>query len=624
MSKLFLPFALIFFLTAGPVKAGDIDYVELQSRNTKYHVDYVLRDDFTVEQIFEIRVKVLTDKAAKDLKKRQFSHSTSIEKFEVLEAYTLKTDGTRIPVPEGNFQVTINKGKDDAAAVFSDRTSVTVVFPDLEINDSIYIRIRNTETEPMFPGNFSESGYFWSQAAFDDVKVTFDLPEDLNFRDQVRGMTETRTIRDGRLKIVLTYKSEKPIRDKRSNYSVWDASQEAGYVLSTFQDYESVAQAYGERALPKSIPTDRVRFLAQEIVGMEEGKREQARLLYDWVATNISYAGNCIGVGAVVPHDIDFILDNRMGDCKDHATLLEALCTAVDIETSQALINSGSIYELPEVPTVESVNHVITYFPEWDKFVDSTSHDLPFDSLGIRISDKPVLLVENYIEGKKTPPTQPGENRQEIDSVMRIQPDGSVTGELHISAQGQPAIQTRTGWRYATPEQQSDWLEKTFSSNNSIGSATMTNDDPVPLLSDFNYSFEFDKPDFILPSGAGGFYIAPLVGTAKPVGAYVSYSKEDIGDYDITCSNGYAVERLVYEFPESIKILAKPDDFEIDENYLSYRATYQLEGNRLQVLREIDDRTPGNVCSSDLINRQRQTMIKISKNLSAQVVYQHQ
>jgi hypothetical protein len=605
------------------VHASDQQYVELQSRYTKMYIDYVVNDDFTVERISELEIKVLNEKAVKKFKKKRFSHSTSIEKFEVLEAYTIKADGSRINVPKGNYQITVNKGNADSRAIFSDRTSVTIVFPDLEVQDSIYMKVKNFQTEPMFPKNFSASTFFWSQMAYDNVKIYFDLPQHLIFKHQVRGMAEKTKINNGRKLIELTYKSEKPVKIKRDNFSVWDESKEAGYALSTFMDYESIAKAYGARALPKSVPSDRVKKLAKKIVAKETDKKQQARLLYDWVATNISYAGNCIGIGAVVPHDTDFILDNRMGDCKDHATLLQAFYNTVGIESTQALINSGSSYSLPEIPMVTSVNHVINYIPEWDKFVDATNPSMPFDRLAFRLSDKPVILVEQFKPGKKTPATQIGDNHQVVDSTMKIQPDGSVIGDIHVKTKGRPAIGLRAIWRHATQEQEDKWIEKTFSSQNNIGSASMKKDDPVSLLPEFTFSVEFDKPEFILPKGTGGFYVAPLINTGMSVNYYLNYSKEEIKGFSVACANGYSIESLVYEFPESMKVLAKPDNFEITENHIYYKATYELEGNKLKVVRELNDKTPGNVCSAETMNQRRITLIKIAENMQAQIIYQH-
>lgn len=603
--------------------ASEKEYAEIESRFRKFHVSYQVNDDFTVERISEYEIKALNDKAAKNLRNRNFSYSTSIEKLEILEAYTLKSDGRKIEVPKGNYQININKGKGENSAIFSDRTKVTIVFPDLESNDSVYMKIKNTETEPMFPENFSASQSFWSQSAYDDVKVSFDLPEKLTFLHETRAMVEKIKTRNGRKIIELTYTNKKPIKIKRDNFSVLDESKEAGYALSTFTNYESIAKAYGHRATPKSIPTKRIINLSKEIISKEKNKKEQARLLYNWVTKNISYAGNCIGIGAVVPHDTDFILDNKMGDCKDHATLLEALYNAVDIESTQALINSGSNYTLPNIPTVASVNHVINYLPEWDKFVDSTNQSLPFDLLAFSVSDKPVILVDGFQQGRKTPPTPIGSNYQKVESTMKIQLDGSVTGNISIEMKGQPAVSARGSWRHVTKEQEDQWLKTTFSSKNKLGSAVIQKDDPEPLLSQFNYSLEFNKPEFILSKGTGGFYVGPLIPTPLSVYALLNYPVEEIEGYDTACSNGHSTELLNYEFPDNIKILAKPENFEIKENHISFSATYKLEGSRLKITREVNDQTPGNVCSEETTNLQRQTLMKISDHMRSQVIYQN-
>ncbi len=603
--------------------AKDIEYVELQSRFTKLHINYIVNKDFTVEKISEIEIKSLTENAAKSIKKQYFSHSTSIEQFEVIEAFTKKSDGSRIDVPKGNYQITVNKGNGNNGAIFSDRTNITIVFPDFEKNDSVHMKIKNIETEPMFPNNFTASQYFLSQIAYDDVNIRFDLPEGLVVKQQIRGMNEKTIIENGRKIVELTYNSLKPIKINRDDFSVWDESKEVGFALSTFQDYESIAKIYGDRALPKSEPTDRVKKLVEKVIDNEKDKKEQARILYEWVATNITYGGNCIGVGAVVPHDTDFILDNRMGDCKDHATLLGAFYNSVGIGSTQGLINAGTSYSLPEIPMVSSVNHVITYIPEWDKFIDSTNSSLPFERLDFSLSDKPVILVDNFKPNMRTPATQVGDNHQEIESTMKIQTDGSVTGDVHVKAKGQSAIELRKAWRYTTQEQEDQWLKKTFSSQNKIGSATMRKDDPSQLLPEFNYSLEFNKPEFILPEGVDGFYIHPLVNTPMSVYTFLAYSKEEIEGYDVACGNGSSIERLIYEFPEDLKILAKPDNFEIDENHIYFKASYELEGNKLKVTREINDKTPGNVCSAKTVNLQRQTLMKIAKNMQTKIIYQH-
>lgn len=614
---------LALLMWASIVQAEEKEFVELQSRNILYHLEIKLNDNFTVEKIIELEIQALTDEMAKQIKHQKFSHSTSIEKLEVLEAYTRKANGKKIKVPKDNYQITVNKGKGKADAIFSDRTSVAIVFPELEKNDSVYMRLKNVETEPMFPGHFSTSGYFFSQTAYNDVKVRLSLPEKIKFNYEVRDMKEKSSTKNGRKIVELSYQNTKPIKIDRKDFSVWDENSEAGYAFSTFPDYESIAKAYAVRALPKAEPTDRIKALAKEIVKDEKDKKAQARLLYDWVATNISYAGNCIGVGAVVPHDTDFILENRMGDCKDHATLLEALYRTVGIDSTQALVNAGTAYRLPKIPLVTSVNHVINYIPEWDQFVDSTNSSMPFDRLAFALMDKPVILLKDHTPNRRIPAMNPGDNRQELVSTMKIQADGSVKGNIHIKVQGLPAVQARDGWRDVTSQQEKEWLEKTFSSRSKAGFATISKDDPKPLLSTFNYSFDFDRPEFLLPKGTAGFYVRPIISGPKGVFDYLNYTKEKISGHDVACGNGSAIERLVYEFPKNMKILAKPDDFQISENHLQYSASYKLDDNTLEVVREVKDTTPANVCTAEMMNKQRETLLKITDTLRSQVIYQH-
>ena len=153
---------------------------------------------------------------------------------------------------------------------------------------------------------------------------------------------------------------------------MYNGDEDPGYIISTFNTQEEVAKAYGLRATPKALPSERVKKLADDITKDKKSNDDIAHSLYDWVATNITYAGNCVGLGAVVPHDLDFILDNKMGDCKDHATLLQSLLSAknikrdynseidsesslpddcIEISYDDAMLLSGDCSAIPPIPT---------------------------------------------------------------------------------------------------------------------------------------------------------------------------------------------------------------------------------------------------------------------------------
>ena len=584
------------------------------------HQDNYVHDDYSVETIEETESQILNQSAIDHFRTASFSYSTSIQTFDVLEAYTLKPDGSKIDVPQNNYQITVNQGKYNNP-VFSDRTFVKIVFPDIDVNDTTHIKVKITSKEPMFPGHFSMADSLSGGVAYDDVKVSFDIPESIHVSYKSNEMTESTETVNNRQHIDFSYSNPKPIKSKRKNFSVVDLDKQPGYAISTFEDYAAIGRAYGARALAKVQVTERINDLATQIIGNATDKREKAKRLYDWVATNITYAGNCIGIGAVVPHDLDFILDNRMGDCKDHDTLLESLFKSQGIRSIPALINSGHVYTLPEIPRVSVVNHVITYIPEWNKFVDSTDRSQPFDILSLLISDKPVILADGSQQGLKTPATPIDENTEEIISNIEIRPDGSAYGDLNISMTGITAAAMRDAFRQVTPEQLSEGINNMFKTANPSGYGNITNDDPEPLLSSFHMEINFKKPDFVDPSGHGAFAIQSLFPTLLTEAAKINAAANDFGDHDVACMSGQTSESYVYSFPENVKIISTPEDIEINDFGIYYKCSHKLEENRLEVIRILKDETATNICSHAIEDQREKLRHEIRRHLSSPVVY---
>jgi hypothetical protein len=119
----------------------------------------------------------------------------------------------------------------------------------------------------------------------------------------------------------------------------------------------------------------------------------QARQLYEWVTQKVRYVAVSIGSGALTPTPAAETIRNRYGDCKAHVALLAALLAAKGIMSEPALINIASPrYVLPDVP-VASFDHVILYLPEFDRYVEPTSHHAAFGLLPWAHYGKPVLLA---------------------------------------------------------------------------------------------------------------------------------------------------------------------------------------------------------------------------------------
>jgi transglutaminase-like putative cysteine protease len=603
--------------------AAQTDKPEFPLRAERLHVTYVINPDGSRVETRELAAKVLTRQAVEYAKQKSIGYSTSVERAEVIEAYTRKPDGRRIDVPKANYQLGIQKGRDADSPAFSDRTELTAIFPDVSVEDVVVIKYRVTESEPMFAGHFSVNERFSRFYPYDDVKVRIEAPEGMWSQYAVTDMVKTvDAVTDGRRVLEWTWKNPSPAKSKRRDYSAYDADKEPGYSFSTFRTYGDIAEAYGKRARPKAVVGSRVREIAETATQGIAGEREQAKALYEWVATNIHYAGNCVGVGAVVPRDQEFVLENKMGDCKDQATLLQALLAAKGIASSQALVNSGSTYRLPKIPVISMVNHVIVYVPSLDVYLDPTSRTTPFGMLPMGDADKPVLLVDNYRDGTRTPPVKSSANSQRMKADFEVKPDGSIAGTMQVASTGAFAVSGRDRLRDMTAQQKADFLKEMYRRDNKTGFGRLESDDPKPLLDRFNYKVTFETEEFTQMPGPGAFSIAPLYTTEAAIHMVAGMTESETEAEETACIGGTVVEEYSYALPKGTKVLAVPKNVSFSAGPATYRATYSLKADKLLVKRELVDRTDRNVCPVAMQREYAAFARKIAADLKGQVVYQ--
>lgn len=591
----------------------------------RYEVHYRVNPDGTFYEDIERSIKVLKDSALSWSKEASVSFSTSIQSAEVIEAYTEKPDGRRIEVPRNNYQLSVNAGKEKDAPVYSDESTLSVVFPDLTVGDQAVFHYRLTAKEPLFPGHFDAAQNFSRQRVQQAVKVSMDMPESLWFQYRIRDMQEVQNeVVEGpegkRHRLTWTWSNPEAIR--RPGFGgVYDPDREPGYALSTFRTYEEIAQVYGAKAKEKAAVTERVRKLAEEIAPGDKPPREAAKALYDWVSTHITYAGNCIGLGAVVPRDLDYILDNRMGDCKDHATLLEALLSAKGIPSTQALVNAGSTYRLPEIPVVSTVNHVINYLPTQKLFVDSTSDSTPFGLLPLSDADKPVLLVDGFQAGLRTPVTPLDTNQQTMRTEIFIEPDGSIRADVAVQLRGFYALAARDRFRDMSKDTEANLVKDMLRQGGLQGQGNLEREDATERLANFKYRVRFDARKALPLPGAGAFAVQPVFYSEAPILHYLASGFMELGNDDTVCSSGKSVEEYVYHFPRNVKVISLPDNRRDSNAFLRYTATATRQGSVVTVKREFEDRTPSHQCSPKVMGEYKQFVEKILPNMKAQVIY---
>src|SRR5882757_5268713 len=291
------------------------------------------RADQTVEDVETLRIRILNESSLSSAGQQRLSFIDGVQKLHIVEAYTEKPDGRRVSVPDSGI---ITRDAEAGGNVYTrDQKQIVVIFPDLAVGDTVVLTWRLTRSGDMFPGHYSQAHIFPRQMSLGTSEVRIVAPKEryLNIATQGAGFETDAKEVDGARVYTVTHQPGTKVADEAGAVSVRD--REPMLFVSTFRDYETLGNAYWKEAAPKAEVTPALRALAQQIVQNIEGKREQAEAISIWVKRNVRYVAVYLGPGRVVPNSAGDVLQSRYGDCKDHATLMTALLSAVGIESEQ-------------------------------------------------------------------------------------------------------------------------------------------------------------------------------------------------------------------------------------------------------------------------------------------------
>lgn len=588
-----------------------------------WHGIYDVEPDGKVTETVTVRLEPLQESAIDELKLYRIGYSASIQVAEVLEAYTLKKDGRKVPAPPGNYQKQVNEGRDGAVPMFSDQSQISVVFPELAVGDIAHLVYRRTDKAPMFPGHYSMALSLSPFRPYDETRITLRVPLQMALKSEVYRF-EAAPGQEVAGKRVFEWRhalSEPKPYVPEEDAGIWQTGETPTILVSTFDSYEALARAYGDRALPKAQPTERIRALARAIAGQEVQPREKARLLYEWVSRSISYGGNCIGVGAVVPRDTDLVLDNKMGDCKDHATLLQALLAAQGIASEQVLINAYERYDLPETPVVSTVNHVMNFLPEWNLYVDATAKEIPFGLLPPSAYAKPVIHIGRAIARAQIPDDEHARTEQRTHTSLRLMPDGSASGTMHVALRGREAAGIRAFFRDASVESERNMVRQALSAYGYKGRGIFVKGDTSGLSDRYEYTAHFEIDQFLQGGLTGAFYLSAVIGAPLGIERLANAAKGNLPLRSVTCRGFHSYDTYELELPPGFEVLALPPDAEIAASVIDYSASYVKSASAIRFDREVHDKTMTSICSPEKSAEFIRQAAPVADNLNTQVVY---
>jgi transglutaminase-like putative cysteine protease len=586
----------------------------------RHRITETIEPNGTVVEVTEMTTLIRSQLAVESESQADLPYNSTYASLEVLEAYTITPQGQKIPVAANAIR-TVDEDNSKGAAMFSDQKSKIIIFPKVTPGSRTYYKTRLTTHTPLMPGFFAARISFSPQTVLHDFQYTLTYPESMAMYTDFRGpIKATESLSNG--KRTLSYQYQNLNWQKKESHQISYSDFAPAIVISTYPTYAAFAKDYEDRIKGKAAVTPEVQKLANTITkDIPNSKpREQARALYNWVARNIRYVAIYLGDGGIIPHDADSIIRNRYGDCKDHNTLLIALLTAKGIQASTALINQGLSYSLPKYPVISPFNHVITYLPQWDLYVDSTAEMAPFGILPSEQIDKPTLLTALQKVGRTTKP------KAELDqtstkTVMQVNPNGEIKGKSQTRYVGDAEISARYKFEGADTTLAEKMVRSQLTKFRQTGEGTFSTSNVYDLDKPFTTESEYVLDAMTNVPGPGAMTI-PVGVAPGELASIVNSRPPESFKYPYRCSTRIVTEQYEIAFPDNVKVSRIPQNSRYQTDEIQYESSYRLEGNKVMASRSLTIQRPNAVCMPEDLQAWRKFYSVLAKDVRGQIFYE--
>lgn len=583
---------------------------EIVKDHTEIEVSADGSDVSSREQVF----RILDARGIAQLHERRFAIARKYEDLQIIAAYTLKAGGQRIDVPKSGM---LSGFGQTSAPGFQDNVNLSIFFPNLEVGDSVVLSTVHRQFVPWFAGRYDYRVDFSKRVPARDVSIAVTAPAAMGISYDDAGLTAAPVQTIGaKMRRVWSFHNETVEPVARDAVSELDFAPHL--VVTSFKDYADVAHAYDERAKPAATITPEIAALADQLTQGVADRRQQVKLLYDWVSSHISYVAIVLGAGGFTPHDAKDVLANLYGDCKDHVVLLEALLKAKDIDSTAALIRIGErSFVLPKAAMAHAFDHVITYVPEFDLYLDSTAGLAPFGVLPYADAGKPVLNVASGVLAK-TPVTDAASSTIVSVGEVRIDKEGAADATVTITAKGAIGVELRDAMRQLEPGEDDKYLSDRVGAGTE---GTLEHGDPSDLSDPYVLKARYRLPGAINMPGPGALR-SNLVFRLLSFSQLVAYDLPPDRATDYLCTALGMTQQIHYSLPPGFRMLFIPES----EVFTAEGLRLQLDYDRptpstLDVRAVLKLSHPAATCTPDYYARNRAAMARMLNALKAEVIY---
>jgi hypothetical protein len=334
--------------------------------------------------------------------------------------------------------------------------------------------------------------------------------------------------------------------------------------------------------------TPEIKAKVDEILKGAKNEMDSVSRLTHWCADEIRYSGISMGEGeGFTLHKGAMTFTDRCGVCKDKAGMLITMLRAAGFKSYPAMTMAGS--RIDYIPA-DQFNHCVTVVKLNDgkyKLLDPTW--VPF----LRELWSSAEQQQEYLMGvpegadlATTPLSAPENHYVRITGQAKLSENGTLTGSVEITAEGQSDAAVRGLLRNSKPELWKGNLEKELMKVHPKAQVTRTEySNPFDYLSGpIRIRIEYVIPDYAVVSGRVMLFTpvtaAPVFKNIQGNLSFDTGLKERKYAFRDRCSRLVEISETI-EIPQGMTVVRIPENVTREGKAASFTGAYTLQGNLL-------------------------------------------
>jgi hypothetical protein len=366
--------------------------------------------------------------------------------------------------------------------------------------------------------------------------------------------------------------------------------------------WQAIGEWYDGLSRDRLTATPEIAAKASELVQGRTDFYDRTEAIAEFVQQQVRYFAIEMGIGGYQPHYAADIYRNRYGDCKDKATLLSAMLSAVNIHAALLMVDDRRGVVDPEAPSTVG-NHMITAIeipkgyssPRLRSVVtaktgrrylifDPTWEKTPFGQLEHELQGSYGVLMEGAdSQVLKLPLLSPEFNRVHRQGKLQLGPDGSLKGTITETRFGDVSDHRRALYTHGDAKQQADFMDHSLGED--FGAFKVSDikvENAASLNKDLITTFSIDVERYASAMGplltvrprVLGQEAPPVEQEERKVPIDLPETMQSQDDYEIELPQGYAVDEL-------------PEPAKVDFGFASYASSTELKGSVLHYTRTL-------------------------------------